>query len=119
MIEDFGVTHGKCSDILKIYMWVGDFNVLIQLQIKSITCEKTPFPWNIIFSFLDGRRDWPDVREDQGGGNSGSTGSEASCKKPKDAVFFNGFFHTLPYNTQSETDSATEAPAPAKSTSGR
>ena len=51
-IEDFGVTHGKCSDILKIYMWVGDFNVLIQLQIKTIADEKkTPFPESYFFIF--------------------------------------------------------------------
>ena len=57
------------------------------------------------------------IREDQGGGNSGSTGSEASCKKPKDAVFFNGFFHSFPQH-MAETDQGNGAPAPAKSTSG-
>ena len=32
-------------------LWVGDFNVLIQLQIKSITHEKKLLSRNIIFSF--------------------------------------------------------------------
>ena len=52
-IEDFGChCMESASDILKIYMWVGDFNVLIQLQIKSITHEKkTPFPEYYFFIF--------------------------------------------------------------------
>ena len=43
------------------------------------------------------------IREDQGRGNSGRTGSKASCEKSQDTVFFNGFFHSFPQH-MAETD---------------